>query len=148
MRRFVPAYWRMMEMNKANLGCWFDLLKVFVHEYMVKNLATSRTGLAVAVPRKTTVLEVLPRFRDQFPEASFRESVPEPGSGPEALRLRVQKVPCPRFRRFRCSMCSDRFGSVSEVWTEPVPEMPLPTFRKLRKFQRLRKFRENKKTSN
>ena len=88
---------------------------------MVKNLATSRTGRAVAVPGKNTVLEVLPRFRDQFPEPSFRESVPEPGSGPEALRLRVQKVPCPRFRRFRFSMRSDRLGSVPEVWTEPVP---------------------------
>ena len=32
----------------------------------------------------------------------------------------VQKVACPRFRTFRCSMGSDRLGSVPEVWTEPV----------------------------
>ena len=77
----------------------------------------------------------VPRFRVQ-------------GSGPEALpRFWVQKVACPRFRRFRCSMSSDWLGSVPKVWTEPalgtgfresevlrkfrVSEIPLPRFQKL-----------------
>ena len=45
----------------------------------------------------------------------------KPGSGPEALpRFWVQKVACPRFRRFRCSVSSDGLGSVPKVWTEPA----------------------------
>ena len=69
--------------------------------------------------------------------ASWGRSGKEPGSGNRF----------PRFRRFRCSMGSDRLGSVPEVWTEPVlgtgfwepevlrrfwvPEIPFPRFRKL-----------------
>ena len=72
----------------------------------------------------------------------------KPGSGPGALpRFWVQKVACPRFRRFRCWMSSDGLGSVPKVWTEPalgtgfresevlrkfrVSEIPLPRFQKL-----------------
>ena len=35
-------------------------------------------------------------------------------------KVRAQKVACPRFRRFRCSMGPDRLGSVPEVCREPV----------------------------
>ena len=60
----------------------------------------------------------------------------KPGSGPEALpRFWVQKVACPRFRRFRCSMSSDGLGSVPKVWTEPA----LGT--RFRESEVLRKFR-------
>ena len=53
------------------------------------------------------VLGELGPFREG---TGFREPVPVPG-----IR--------PRFRRFRCSMGSDRLGSVPEVWTEPVLEL-------------------------
>ena len=77
------------------------------------------------------VLGELGPFREG---TGFREPVPVPG---------IRR----RFRRFRCSMGSDRLGSVPEVWTEPVlgtgfwepevlrrfrvPEIPFPRFRKL-----------------
>ena len=62
------------------------------------------------------------------------------------VKVPVQKVACPRFRKFRCSMGSDGLGSVPEVWTEQVlgtgfrepevlykkvSEIPFPRFRKL-----------------
>ena len=76
-----------------------------------------------------------------FPVA--RNRIPDPG----IVKVPVQKVACPRFRKFRCSMGSDGLGSVPEVWTEQVlgtgfrepevlkrfrvPEIPFPRFRKL-----------------
>ena len=54
----------------------------------------------------------------------------KPGSGP---RFRVQKVVCPRVRRFRCSMGSDVLGSVPEVWTEPGSGNRVPETRGIKK---------------
>ena len=84
----------------------------------------------------------VPRFWVQFPrlrETGFRTQ--------GIVKVPVQKVACPRFRKFRCSMGSDGFGSVPEVWTEQVlgtgfrepevlrrfrvPEIPFPRVRKL-----------------
>ena len=85
-----------------------------------------------------------------FAQYRFRCVLGEPGPFREGTGFR-EPVPVPgirpRFRRFRCSMGSDRLGSVPEVWTEPVlgtgfwepevlrrfrvPEIPFPRFRKL-----------------
>ena len=79
-------------------------------------------------------------FREPGPcfDGSDRFCVPKvpgsvswkPGSGP---RFRVQKVACPRVRRFRCSMGSDGLGSVPEVWTEPGSGNRVPETRCIKK---------------
>ena len=92
------------------------------------------TGFAVRQFREPTT-----RFdgSDRFCCSKVPGSVfGKPRSGPEALpRFWVQKVACPRFRRFRCSMSSDGLGSVPKVWTEPALGTGFRESEVLRKFR-------------